>query len=114
MSGKLDDLLEVSKQVGTAAPVPVAATARRYENLLAVSGSISAYGRAIKILGLVMGAGGLIGGVVGLASSNAWGFGLAILGVFLGLVLHASGTVIAAMGEGLLALADIATNTARG
>jgi hypothetical protein len=82
----------------------------RYENLLAVSSSLQSQGGVLKVLGLV---------AVCAASAAGywWGlpFGVAIvgLGVVLGVGMYVGGTFMAAAGEGLLALADIAKNTAK-
>jgi hypothetical protein len=89
--------------------VPVGGGGRdRYKNLLAVSESLRTYGGLLKVLAGVVVVGSLL---AGWSAGGAWVAALFIGGVGFGLVLYATGLLIAAMGEGLLALADIATNT---
>lgn len=89
---------------------------RRYDNLMTVSTSLRGYGRILKIGGWIIGIGG---GLAGAAASGGGGSDLSkiigipivVLGCAAGLAVHAMGTTIAAIGEGLLALSDIALNT---
>jgi hypothetical protein len=85
---------------------------RRYDNLVNVSGALQSYGMAVKYLAAVALVVGVIGGFAG---SNNTGFAVAIVfaAVLAAVSLYAAGLMIAAMGEGLLALADIATNTGK-
>lgn len=93
----------------------VAPTPTRYANLHSVSESLRSYGTFLKFLGVLAGVGGVIGGYMASGKLGVLALGLVMaIGIVAGVALHATGTFIAAMGEGLLALADIATNTARG
>jgi hypothetical protein len=92
----------------------------RYGNLRTVSTALRGYGRALKIVGWAI---GIAGGVAGLAFAGKGGdgdrmftmFGVMILVIAsaAGLAVHAMATMIAATGEGLLAVSDIAVNTAK-
>jgi hypothetical protein len=88
---------------------------RRYDNLLAVSASLRGYGRVLKLGGWVIGiGGGLAGAAAGGAGENLsklMSIPILVMACAAGLAVHAMGTTIAAMGEGLLALSDIALNT---
>jgi len=102
--------LIASEKHGAPGPGAAESGAARYKNLHTVSGSLRAYGGIVKGVGIVLGIAGVGGGF----TIHQTAIGLVVIGagIFLGVFLHATGTVIAAMGEGLLALADIATNTA--
>jgi hypothetical protein len=94
-------------------PAPEIATgaveASRYKNLHAVSGMLRSYGEALKLIAWLLGGLGLLGA---LFADGALAKIMALTaGLLVGLSLHVTGTFIAAMGEGLLALADIALNT---
>lgn len=87
---------------------------KRYANLLDVSGSLRAYGALLKVLGWVVASLGLLGGFVAADKLGGAGALIVVLFTFVtGVILHVAGTFIAAMGESLLALADIATNTGK-
>ena len=82
---------------------------KRYENLLAVSSSLGIYGAILKGLGILFG----VGAIFGAYEAGGVEFGVVIVGggIFSGLALYTMGLFLAAGGEALLALADIATNT---
>jgi hypothetical protein len=87
---------------------------RRYDNLTAVSAALRGYGGILKIGGWIIGIGGGVAGAAvagGHNGSALIGVPLLVLALAAGLAVHAMGTTIAALGEGLLALSDIALNT---
>jgi hypothetical protein len=88
---------------------------RRYDNLMTVSASMRGYGRVLKIGGWIIGIGG---GLAGAAVSGTVGdlskmisIPFIVLACAAGLAVHAMGTTVAAIGEGLMAVSDIALNT---
>lgn len=98
---------------GRAIPSPARAEDRgggRYGNLLAVSSSIRSYGSAIKIFGFLIGAGAVVSWVA--AGSNTSSLAGVGIGLLIAFAVHSWGMLVCALGEGLLALADIAMNTA--
>ncbi len=111
---------EVKAEPGPVASAPSGATSasatappKRYTNLLDVSGSLRAYGGFLKVLGWLVGVVGVLGGLTAMEKVGGYALVIAVLGIVGGITLHATGTVIAAIGESLLALADIATNTGK-
>ena len=88
---------------------------RRYDNLVAVSASLRGYGGVLKIGGWVIGIGGVVAGAVAGGAhdglSKLMSVPILVMACAAGLAVHAMGTTIAAMGEGLLAVSDIALNT---
>lgn len=88
---------------------------RRYDNLVAVSTSLRGYGGVLKIGGWVIGIGGLVAGAMAGGAhdglSKLMSVPILVMAGAAGLAVHAMGTTIAAMGEGLLAVSDIALNT---
>lgn len=111
MTEKLDDVLEVSTKGGSTTPSGggVAKAPSRYGNLLAVSGSLRSYGGTLQFLGIIVAIASLFAGYY---AGLPFGVAVVVAGIVLAIGLHAMGTFIAATGEGLLAVADIATNTA--
>jgi hypothetical protein len=83
-------------------------TTDRYGNLQAVSSGLQTQGSILQFAGAGVAALSVVGGYF-------WGlpFGAALvaLGIVLGMGMYVSGTFIAAAGEAMLALADIAMNT---
>jgi len=82
----------------------------RYDNLLAVSAGLQTQGSILKIVGMITFGGG---GIAGYWWGLPFGVGIVALGVIMGVGMYVMGTMVAAMGEGLLALSDIAVNTKR-
>jgi hypothetical protein len=109
MSQTLDEVLEVAKSCSEVeAPSVGSEGSTRYANLFAVSSSLRTYGATLKVLGIIVALMATLGGVyTGMPSF----FVCIIVGVVVGIGLHVTGTFIAAAGEGLLAVADIALNT---
>jgi hypothetical protein len=98
------------------APAPAAPTTAtpigdRNSNLLSASRMLCRYGDALKLVGIAIAAVGVLGAVF--ADGLAWKLMSLAIAFLAGLTMHVTGTFIAATGEGLLALADIAENTAR-
>ena len=80
-----------------------------YGNLTGVAGALRLYGRALKIVAIAV----AVLGVGYRIYDGDFGANIFVaLGLVSGLFLHAAGTMVAAFGEALLALADIATQTA--
>ncbi len=104
--------------LGSAAPTTAAQTAEaplrkgvdRYKNLLAVSESLRTYGGLLKVFGWIVGGVAILVALV-FYSEGGMKLVAALTGLLFAVALHVAGTFIAAAGEGLLALADIATNT---
>ena len=80
----------------------------RYANLLTVSNSMRGYGGLLKILGILTAVLGVFGG---LNIGGVSGVACALLGGVAGISIHCAGVLVAAFGESMLALADIAQNT---
>ncbi len=78
-----------------------------YGNLATVSDSTVSYGTVIKGLAFAV---MLSGGLVVFALEGMWK-SLGILPFVLGVVMHVMGTMVAAAGEAMRALKDIAVNT---
>lgn len=79
----------------------------RYANLSAVSSALRTYGSVLKALAFVVAA----CGSMFIASRNGWL--VMVGGVVVAVSLFGGGVLFAALGESLLALGDIATNTRR-
>jgi hypothetical protein len=90
------------------APSVASEGSTRYANLFAVSSSLRAYGATLKVLGIIV---AIMAALGGFYAGVPWLFACIIVGVVVGIGLHVTGTFIAAAGEGLLAVADIALNT---
>jgi hypothetical protein len=88
--------------------------AKTYPNLTSAGEMQAAYGRLVKGIGIAI---GVIGGIAGMATlgQKSDGFVIALivwsLAFLVALVIHAIGTFLAAIGEAMQALADIATNS---
>jgi hypothetical protein len=82
----------------------------RYDNLTTVSSGLQAQGSVMKVIGLITVCGASVGGY-----HEGLPFGVLIVGfgILAGVGMYVGGTFMAAAGEGLLALADIAKNTTR-
>lgn len=87
-----------------------AALEARYSNLASVASSLSLYGGILKVLAFLLIGGGVLGVAVGV-TSGAWIAAVSILVFIIGIGIWALGLLIAALGEGLLALKDIAVST---
>ncbi|MFI5302065.1 MAG: hypothetical protein ACHREM_28575 [Polyangiales bacterium] len=115
----IDKALGLKASADATAPtttVTAAALSARYANLLVVSSSLSGYGQVVKVIGLVVGILGIVGAI---SASDLAPFykpmavASGVFAVVFGVVLHVLGTFISAIGESLLALADIPTNTGK-
>ena len=82
----------------------------RYANLTSVGDSLKTNGIIVKAVGLVAAAAGVFGGI---QVGGGMGIAVGVAAVVGGLLLHSVGTLIAAAGEGLLAVKDVAEHTAR-
>ncbi len=99
-------------------PVPAAETVavgttlepRRYKNLESVAGSLSGVGRMLQVLSVVLLVGGVLGALYAYSGSPLLAFSL-VGTTILALPVYAIGVLIAAGGEALLALRDIAVHT---
>ena len=82
----------------------------RYDNLISVSSGLQTQGGVLKIIGMITAGSGCMGGFFMRES-----FGMALVAVVAGIVFgvgfYVAGTFVAAAGEALLALSDIAVNT---
>ena len=92
------------------------ATETPYKNLTAVSKSVITYGEALKIISIVVVVGGGIAIVGAFANpdKNLITEAIGVIGLFalfFGAILYSAGMMIAAMGEAMHALRDIAMNT---
>ena len=89
----------------------------RYENLDAVSRALRVYGKVLKVGSLVIGLGGLVMFALGLDYDNMEHLMRRLIGVLLflgGAGIHGAGVLLAAAGESVLALKEIAVNTRSG
>jgi hypothetical protein len=85
----------------------------RYANLDAVSATLRTQGKVLKVIGLAGGGVALLGALMEASNSAGLAVAVAVAGVCGGGILYAAGLLIAAGGEVLLALGDIARNTAK-
>ena len=85
----------------------------RYANLDAVSATLRTQGKLLKVVGLVGVGVAVLGALMEGSNSPGLAVAVAVAGVCGGGVLYAAGLLIAAGGEVLLALGDIARNTAK-
>jgi hypothetical protein len=85
--------------------------ADKYENLTAAGTGLKGYGTALKALGFAVGVGGVV--VLFILSERSFGMGVVAFagGGVAGIMLHWAGTLVAAFGEAMFALRDIARNT---
>lgn len=93
-------------------PAVSAQPAGRYDNLIAVGGGLRGYGAVLKAMGGFAFFGGILFAFILGLGGNGGGALAAGAVAFLGVVLYTTGMLVAAMGEALKALADIAINTA--
>jgi hypothetical protein len=82
----------------------------RYDNLLSVSSGLQTQGGVLKVIGLIPVIAAFVGAYL-MRDSPGFAAVAFVVGLALGVGLYALGTLVAAMGEGLMALADIAVNT---
>ena len=84
----------------------------RYANLASVGAGVAAYGGLIKGLGIVLIVGGVLATFFAFSGENHESVAfIAVPAAFFGVLVHVAGTIVAAMGEGMNALKDIAVNT---
>jgi len=87
---------------------------KTYPNLTNTGAMLIGYGNLVKNMALVIGG---LGGLFGVVKLFSRGFESAFGGIILiaallgGLSIHILGTIVAAAGESLQALADMATNS---
>ena len=87
---------------------------KTYPNLTNTGSMLIGYGNLVKSVALVIGG---LGGLLGVVKLFSRGFESAFGGIILiaallgGLSIHILGTIVAAAGESLQALADLATNS---
>jgi hypothetical protein len=120
MSNELSALLEMGPSPAPQMPAPDsrtpdgprAAYTKRYANLLTVSEALKLYGGVLKVLAYVLGVVSLFGGFSAADRlSGGAAFMIFVVGIVFAIGLHVTGTLIAAIGESMLALADIGTHT---
>lgn len=85
-------------------------TEARYRNLAGVGDGLSTWGGILKVLGFVIFGAGVLGIVVGLGTTG-WIVGVGAFGLLVGIIVAVLGMLVAAVGEALLAIRDIAVNT---
>jgi hypothetical protein len=102
----------ISQQSTPASKVMVPRMAKTYPNLISAGEMQAAYGRFVKGIGIAI---GVIGAIAGLIAADKGGIGDAFvvwgLALPIALIIHVIGTFVAAAGEAMQALADIATNS---
>ena len=84
---------------------------KRYPNLVSVGAMQASYGNFVKAIGILVGITGVIAALVISRNSLELAFVVLVVALLLALGIHALGTFLAAIGEAMLALADIATNS---
>jgi hypothetical protein len=102
----------ISQQSASASKVMAPRMAKTYPNLISAGEMQAAYGRFVKGIGIAI---GVIGAIAGLIAADKGGIGGAFvvwgLALPIALIIHVIGTFVAAAGEAMQALADIATNS---
>jgi hypothetical protein len=104
---------EARRALASQAAVGPDSSGSGYGSLRAVSAALRAYGRTLQWIAWAVGAAGGVAGL-GLGTSNVSAVGAVLvvaMGVGMAVGLHALGMLIAAAGEALEALADIAVHT---
>lgn len=86
-----------------------AETEARYKNLAGVGAALTTWGGILKVLAVVIFGAGVLGVIFGFG--EPWIAGVGVMGVLAGVIVAVLGMLIAAVGEALLALKDIAVNT---
>lgn len=113
-AGPLDSLVSSPFGSGPSAAPRVShlrsLTEARYKNLAGVGDGLSTWGGILKVLGFVIFGAGVLGIVVGLGTTG-WIVGVGALGLLVGIIVAVLGMLVAAVGEALLAIRDIAVNT---